>query len=718
MDPRFLKEEGTAIFTGNELIVKGALESAVGEITGYPGSPLAELFDTLENIRDLLNERGIVAQIANNEAMAAARLNGAQMAQVRALAVMKSVGMHVAADGLALGNMAGATGEAGALVAVGDDTWSEGTQVPANSRFLSQHLYMPVLEPATFQEIKDWVGAGFELSQQTALYVTYLVTSNQADGGGSVTVYPNRFPALNARNRTTLDTRAIPAEDRVVIPPVTTLKEQEVIARRYPRLLELVRQRGINRILYPGDEKSSIGFITSGLAYTYLEHALHILGLGGRVPILKLGITYPVDAEMVAAFSSRVEQVCVVEEKRPFVEPQVASILTRMRQHGRLPDLPLWGKHFPNGEPGFPDVMGLHPSLTVQCLARLFAQLDPGDLPLDRTRMRRELHELQMLDRDTDPVPERTPSFCPGCPHRDSASVLKKTAADFADPGYMGRQGLPATDLVFHGDIGCYSMLKYAPFSRLMHNLSGMGLGGATGAGIDPFIANKQVVFMGDSTFFHSGLPAISDSIKNGQDLTYIILDNKTTAMTGHQPTPGVEVDILGRPTFAQDIEATVRGLAQGSDTFIARMDPSRRRDYQRLVEDTLLRPGVKVIIADKECGITYRRREQALTAAVIEERGFLPEERHINISEDVCEYCMECTRGTGCSGLMVKERTDYGPKIAVDLSSCVTDGACTRGRGGGRRQDLPLLRGNHHLPEQTAAHRPSPHRGGRPPGA
>ena len=679
MDPRFLKEEGTAIFTGNELIVKGALESAVGEITGYPGSPLAELFDTLENIRDLLNERGIVAQIANNEAMAAARLNGAQMAEVRALAVMKSVGMHVAADGLALGNMAGATGEAGALVAVGDDTWSEGTQVPANSRFLSQHLYMPVLEPATFQEIKDWVGVGFELSQQTALYLTFLVTSNQADGGGSVEVYPNRFPELNARNRTTLDTRTIPAEDRVVIPPVTTLKEQEVITRRYPKLLELARQRGINRILYPKPEKSSIGFITSGLAYAYLEHALHILGLGGRVPILKLGITYPVDAEMVAAFASRVEQMCVVEEKRPFVEPQVASILIRMRQQGRLPDLPLWGKQFPRGEAGFPDVMGLHPSLTVQCLARLFAQLDAPDLTPDRGRINGELDQLPNPDRNTEPVPERTPSFCPGCPHRDSASVLKKTAADFADPAYMGKQGLPTTDLVFHGDIGCYSMLKYAPFSRLMHNLSGMGLGGATGAGIDPFIANKQVVFMGDSTFFHSGLAAISDSIKNGQDLTYIILDNKTTAMTGHQPTPGVEVDILGRPTFAQDIEATVRGLAEGSDTFIARMNPARRRDYQRLVEDTLVRPGVKVIIADKECGITYRRREQAKASAVIKERGFLPVERHVNISEDVCEYCMECTRGTGCSGLMVKERTDYGPKIAIDLSSCVTDGACTR---------------------------------------
>ena len=214
MDPRFQLEKGTGIFTGNELIVKGALESGVGEITGYPGSPLAEVFETLENIAELLDEQGIVAQIANNEALAAARLNGAQMEEIRALAVMKSVGLHVAADGLALGNMAGA--RAGTLVAVGDDTWSEGTQVPADSRFLSQHLYMPVLEPSTFQEIKDWIGLGFELSSASHLYLTYLVTSNQADGGGSVEVYPNRFPALNTRHRTTLDTRTISSDDPMI----------------------------------------------------------------------------------------------------------------------------------------------------------------------------------------------------------------------------------------------------------------------------------------------------------------------------------------------------------------------------------------------------------------------------------------------------------------------------------------------------------------------
>ncbi|MBM3278071.1 MAG: 2-oxoacid:acceptor oxidoreductase family protein [Candidatus Handelsmanbacteria bacterium] len=673
MDPRFQQEKGTGLYTGNELIVKGALESGVGEITGYPGSPLAEVFETLENIAPLLVEHGIVAQIANNEALAAARLNGSQMEEIRALAVMKSVGLHVAADGLALGNMAGA--RAGALVAVGDDTWSEGTQVPADSRFLSQHLYMPVLEPATFQEIKDWVGEGFALSAASQLYLTFLVTSNQADGGGSVEVRPNHYPTLNTRRRTTLDTRTISSDARVIIPPITARKEQEVLHERFPRLLELARQRGLSQLLYQ-KAQSTLGFITSGLAYAYLEHALHLLGLTGAFPILKLGVTYPVDPALVALFAGQVKHLCVVEEKRAFVEPQVAAILTQQRQAGHCLETELWGKRFPGEQAGFPETMGLHPSLVVQHLGRLFAALD--GLPVDPQRLQRELRQAQAAELALEPVPARTPSFCPGCPHRDSASVLQRTAEDFADPSYMEKQGRPTADLVFHGDIGCYSMLKYAPFSRLMHNLSGMGLGGGTGAGIDPFIDNKQVVFMGDSTFFHSGMAAVSDSIKNHQDITYVILDNKTTAMTGHQPTPGTEADLLGNPTFAQDIERVVRGLAQGSDTFIARMDPAARGEYRRLVEEAVLRPGVKIIIADKECGITFHRRERSRRSALIKERGYLPAETHINISEEVCEYCLECTRGTGCSGLTLKA-TDYGPKIAIDLSSCVADGACTR---------------------------------------
>jgi indolepyruvate ferredoxin oxidoreductase len=207
-----------------------------------------------------------------------------------------------------------------------------------------------------------------------------------------------------------------------------------------------------------------------------------------------------------------------------------------------------------------------------------------------------------------------------------------------------------------------------------------MGLGGATGAGIDPFIRNKQVVFMGDSTFFHSGQTAISNSIKNNQDVTYVILDNKTTAMTGHQPTPGVDADILGRPTFAQDIERIVSAMAPGK-SIVRRMNPEDRQHYKTTLERTVLADGVKVVIADKECGITFHRRRAREERRVEKELGYLPLKRHINITPEVCEYCLECTTATGCPGLTVAH-TDYGPKVQTDLTACVADGACFRAGG------------------------------------
>ncbi len=683
MDPRFLQEEGIGIFTGNELIVKGGLEHRMGLLTGYPGSPVAEVFDAAERIRELMVEQGIVVQIANNEALSAARLNGSQMEAIRAMTVMKSVGVHVASDGLALGNMSG-TAPGGAAVAVfGDDTWSEGTQVPADSRFIARHLYMPLLEPSTFQELKDWIGIAFDLSEKTRLYMAYLITSNQADGGGTVGVQPNRYPDFTTHNPVTIDSRSIPVDDRVIIPPHTAAKEEEVLSKRFPELLAHAREYGLNKILYPpASGKKPIGFVTSSLAYCYLEHVLTMVGLEECVPILKFGLTHPVDREILRTFVNQVDEIYVVEEKRGFLEEQVTAALQELHQDGKIGPFRIWGKRFPKGWPGFPASKGMNPSIMLRVLAPLLKSLDDPTVPVDRDRIDGEVALIEATERYDLKAAVRTPSFCPGCPHRDSASVLDRMIDDFNDTDYMHEHHRrDPVDLVFHGDIGCYSLLKYKPFDRLMHNLSGMGLGGGTGAGIDPFITNKQLVFMGDSTFFHSGMAAISDSIKHNQDITYVILDNKTTAMTGHQPTPGVDIDIMGRPTFAQDIEQVVRGMAatKGEErVFVARMNPAEREDYRKMLEETLLRDGVKVVVADKECGITYHRRVKAQQRQIVKQAGFLPKEEQINITPEVCEYCLECTRATGCSGLTVEE-TLHGPKIATDLSLCVADGACTR---------------------------------------
>ena len=689
VDPRFTNATGTDVFTGNELLVKGCLETQGGTHlwTGYPGSPIAGFFDTAQEIAELLKEHGIRAAMANNEALGVAMVNGSQMLGLRAIALQKSVGVHVAADALALGNLVGAHPEGGAVIVLGDDPWSDSTQVPADSRFLSKHLMMPVLEPSDAQELKDWINLAFTLSRESELYIGYLVTTNQGDGGGSVEVFPNQFPAINTRNRTTVDTAVIDLERNVLLPPRTWRKEQN-LPERFARLWASARRHQANKIIPPTNpaaRPTGLGFITSAAAYCYLQHALAELGLFGYFPSLKLGVTYPLDPELVTEFAADKSDVFVIEERRPFLEEQVVEALNQARQTAApgspLAALRIWGKQFPLGLNGIPSTRGLNPSKVMERLGPLFLAWPPLKGLVNVARVEHELKLIAELKSIRLEIAPRTPTFCPGCPHRDSASVLVEIKKQFRDPLYMRRaHGVEPMDLVFHGDTGCYTMLMFEPTKDLMHNYSGMGLGGGTGAGIDPFIRNKQVVFMGDSTFFHSGQLAISNSIKNQQDITYIILDNKTTAMTGHQPTPSIEPDLMGELTFAQNIERIVAAMTDQSraGAAIVRLNPAERETYRQLLEKTILQAGVKIIVADKECGITFHRREAREERQTLKAKGYLPEKRFIGIAQEVCENCLECTKATGCPGLTFVP-TPYGQKVQTDLSWCVSDGACTR---------------------------------------
>ncbi len=681
VDPRFLKEEGTEVFLGNELLVKGLLETEGGTHlwTGYPGSPVSGFFDCIEAIQEIPKQYGISAVLANNEALSAAMVNGSQMHGLRAMCVMKSVGLHVATDALALGNLAGAHPEGGVVVVMGDDPWSDSTQVPADSRYLCKHIFMPVLEPSSNQEMKDWVDLAFRLSRESELYIGYLVTTNQADGGGSVQVARNHFPRVNTHNPFELDTAKVDFEKNVLLPPRTWRREQEFPAR-YARLWASARRHGVNRVTpgQPGSGKAPIGFISSALAYSYLEHALQQLGLTDVFPLLKLGLTYPLDPELIDSFADQVENLVVVEERRDFLEEQIVQLLARRAMVGK-PAVPVYGKVFPGGRTGLPIARGFNSSILVELLAPLITELASPKIKLDHARIGRELALLVENGAIDVQLAPRTPTFCPGCPHRDSASVLGEIKRAFSDPAYMRRaHRREPVDLVFHGDTGCYTMLMFEPNKDLMHNYSGMGLGGATGLGIDPFITNKQVVFMGDSTFFHSGQLAISNSIKNGQDITYVILDNKTTAMTGQQTTPGLEYDMLGNETFVQKIEKIIEAMIADHEVEVIRTNPAQREDYRRLLESTVLKNGVKVVVADKECGITFHRRRNREERLEVRQKGFVETKRHIQVVSDACEHCLECTRATGCPGLTFLD-TDFGQKVQTDLSWCVNDTACTK---------------------------------------
>ncbi|NLF33016.1 MAG: indolepyruvate ferredoxin oxidoreductase, partial [Planctomycetes bacterium] len=510
VDPRFLAGEGREIFTGNELLLKGCLEVAGGVhlLGGYPGSPVAGFFDSIFQIQDLLKAKGIRAVINNNEALAAAMLNGSQVVGIRGLICMKSVGVHVAADALALGALAGAHRDGGAVVVYGDDPWSDSTQVAADSRYISKHLFIPVIEPSDAQEIKDFVDLAFKVSAEAELYAGYILPNNLADGGGSVVCRPNQFPAVNVYQRKALDTAAIDMDKFVLLPPKTWWQEAK-FDERFARAVAAARRLGLNRLENaPTGGRAPVGFVTSGLAYGYLRQALWEMGLDGRLPILKYGLSYPLDADLLVDLAQRCQRIVVVEERRGFLEEQAAELLTTARQTGRL-DAPveIWGKHMPGGLPGFPTIRGLHPSLVIGVLAPLLKAVGSPAPAAETGALDREIQTIAATaDADVAPLPARLPTFCPGCPHRDSASLCLEIKKAFMDEAYMRRvHGRGTVDLMFHGDTGCYTMLMFPPNTPLMHDYSGMGLGAGTGSGTDPFITNKQVVFMGDSTFFHSG---------------------------------------------------------------------------------------------------------------------------------------------------------------------------------------------------------------------
>ena len=705
LDQRFTVETGYEAFTGNELLVKGALETPGGVhlLTGYPGSPVAGFFDALESIGPLLLDKGVVAKIANNEAISVAMVNGAQMAGCRAITAFKSVGLHVASDALALGVLAGTrqteNGESGGLIVIGDDSWSESTQVPTDSRFMAEHLRLPILEPACAQEVKDWVELAFKLGSAGQIYIGYSMQPLTADGGGTVRCRPNHFPVVNDKQKRALSyERDIQPhlEQTVLLPPRTGRREVELADRLNAVKLE-ARKLGINRIHHrpAKDEVVPLGFISYGVAHAYLTQALSEMGLTGRLPILRLGMAYPLDEQIVTDFAKHCQKIIVVEERRGFVQRQVVAALAEPIQAGTL-HVEIYGKRFPGGLEGIPETRGLHPSMLVELLAPVLQSHPAISNTFVNDRLSRELGRINHTRQTSVTLVDRTPTFCPGCPHRDSSSVLLELRRDLRDPLYMLKNHRrKPVDLVCHGDTGCYTMLMFAPNEALMHNYSGMGLGGGTGSGLDGFVENKQLVFMGDGTFFHSGLVAISHSIKSSQDITYIILDNKTTAMTGHQSHAGTETDLRGQATFGQDIERIVTAMIPkelAKDVTVVRIDPADRDRYRKLLEQTLLEDGVKIVVADKECGITLQRRVNQGERAVHRAQGFLPKKTFMNVATEVCENCRECTTQTGCPGLKVVD-TDHGVKIQTDLSSCVNDGACQRINACPSFEEVTILR-------------------------
>jgi indolepyruvate ferredoxin oxidoreductase len=575
------------------------------------------------------------------------------MAGQNVLVAMKSMGLHVASDALSVGNFANpGNGLSGVVVAVGDDPWSISTSTPADSRYLFKHLHMPFLEPATPQELKDWMARALELSQKTSVYTGILLTTFMAEGGGRVEVGEEKV--LDS-TPVTLDPREFKLSSHVMVPPNSLLADKEMILNRFPQIKKVLAELNMDETF--GSKSSEVGIISGGGVFETLKQVLEESNLINEIQLYKAASSYPFNEQQLLPFLKSIKHLIVVEEKRGFLEGEIKELVSKFGL-----SLTVMGKEFKTDHgfvEGFPAFGGLNYEIIYKKLNQAIDTLEwnkSGEICFNSLP---ESTRLEVL------LPKRLPTFCPGCPHRETLSIMKDVRASLADKNVQ---------LISHGDVGCYSLSFLEPFKE-MHDLSAMGQGGSLGAGTDMFTTNPSVVLMGDSTFFHSGMVSISNSVQMGHNITYILLDNDNTAMTGHQVTPrsGQSVDGIVRPR--QNMLDVAKSLQVNEALEI---NPSDRYFYKNLLLEMVQRPGVKIIVSNKECGLTFHGRKKRDERKLFASGQTEAVREFYQINTLACEDCRACVDMTGCPGLS-QTNDAYGTKVMIDPQICVSDSYCTK---------------------------------------
>jgi indolepyruvate ferredoxin oxidoreductase len=628
------------VLSGNELIIQGGLEAGFHLYTGYPGSPLADFFNILNTRKEELAEKGIKVVIANSEGNAAAMASGAKQAGKHCLVAMKSMGLHVASDALSVGNFANpGPGKTGTVIVVGDDPWSMSTSTPADSRYLFKHLHIPFLEPSTPEELKLWMKEALEISKETSVYQGLLLTTFMAEGGGRIVLGDDQIIENELLD---INPEEFDLSQNVMVPPNSLHADSRMIKTRFPKIVEVLEKKNLDKLL--GDQTSDVGIISSGVIFETVKQVLEEESNLEKISLYKLACSYPLTHIKLKPWLESLKHLIIVEEKRGFLENELREYCSK--HHIKVE---IYGKsHF-----------------------QAFGGLSHEHVQEQLTNLLNELGLTDCLYKPTDffnlniSLPKRLPTFCPGCPHRETLSLLKDLRKK------LKKENI---DLITHGDVGCYSLSFLPPFKE-MHNLSAMGQGGALGAGFDIFTVNPSVVLMGDSTFFHSGMTDISNSVQLDHNITYILLDNDNTAMTGHQMTPRTGVSVSGRQRPRQDMVNLTKSLGVQQ---ISEINPSDRYFYQNHLMATVKKKGVKVIVSNKECGLTYHGKLKSVERNIFKKNNTLKEKVFYQINNLSCEDCRECVEATGCPGL-TQVFDAYGPKVKIDTQICVADSYCTK---------------------------------------
>jgi len=614
MNPLAAPEAGRRVLAmGNDAVARGALEGGLGYFTTYPGTPASEVGSVLQELQPAFP--GLYAEISTNEHVAALGALGASWAGVRSMTAMKHVGMNVAAEPL---HFAAYTGvRAGTVVLVGTDPGATSSTGEQDDRWYSLHTHLPILEPADIQEAKDWTRRAFELSEVYDLPVVLSTPTKLCHNIGTL--------ALGELPET------VAYRGRFERNPPRFLNLFDAAVRNHRRALDnLARLRadapslGLNQLL-PGE--GPVGILTSGLHFPAALEALEILGAGG-LPILKIGLSYPLDPIVIQRFFESVERVVVVEELEGFLEFQAKRLA-----YDAGARTPVVGKEIfsPTGELGVDDVL------------RGLAEALGRSVPVARRR------GTEVATAHAAEMPPRQGAFCPGCPHRATNYALVQAA---------GR------DVVYAGDIGCYTLSVLPPF-RVSDWVTCMNCGSGSGQAIARVTGEPVVALVGDSTFFHSGVPALLNAVQNGANLLLLILDNGWVAMTGHQPSPTTPTLLDGTPRSAVDLPAFVKALGV---PWVRRADAFRTQALENLIRDALSVPGVRVIVVEGECALQTERRTKLAPPDF---------EEYVELDPERCQRCHRCYRDLACPAIREDVAAGEDPYYAVDESLCQRCGVC-----------------------------------------
>ena len=640
-------------FTGEGILAltKALLENGVGYVGGYQGAPISHLMDVLADAEDLMAELGVRFEANASEAAAAAMLAASVHYPIRGAVTFKGpVGVNVASDALANLSSSGVNG--GALIIVGED-YGEGSSImQERSHAFAMKSQFWLLDPRpNLPSIVKAVRDGFELSEATNTPVMLMVRIRSCHVTGSFEARDNMRAPL-----TVTEALANPRRDfnRVVLPPMSYVQEQDKVNQRWPAAQKHITGKGLNEHFGPADGK--VGIIVQGGMYNGLIRALQRLGLADiygetDVPVYVLNVTYPLVPDEVTAFCKGKQAVLMVEEGQPdFIEQGLAAILYRAGMETKLHGkdvLPMAGEY--TGQVILDGVTGFLKSAAPELL--------PGQVLAPNAPM----SQIPDLSKT---VPIRPPGFCTGCPERPIFAAMK-----------LVEKELGAHQIT--GDIGCHLFASLPPF-EIGGSTMGYGLGPASNAAFDGGGEKRAISIIGDGGFWHNGLnSSIGNMVFNKSDSVAVVVDNFYSAATGGQDVLSSRAENPSKAT-QHPIADAIRGVGVKWVRQIDRTyDVSRVRDVLREALTTEEK-GPKVIIASSECMLNRQRREKPQRAAAVKE-GRRVEAPRFGVDEAICTGDHACMRLSGCPSLSLKQLDDPlrdDPVASID-ESCVGCGNC-----------------------------------------